>query len=79
MSEKQAQDLITGAVNTMNAQSQEAQAQAQQAGWRRGAGDILTNTAQGAQTGCGPDQQRAQAASSTLQNMLGLATGATRT
>jgi len=79
MSEKQAQDLITGAVNTMNAQTSRMTAEAnQQQNITTAAGDVLANTRGNAQTGAGLIQQRLQAATGLLQNVLGLAGGGQR-
>jgi hypothetical protein len=72
MSEKQAQDLITGAVNTMNAQTSRMTAEAnQQQNITTAAGDVLANTRANAQTAGSLLQQRAQAATGTLQSILG--------
>jgi hypothetical protein len=72
MSEKQAQDIITGAINTMNAQTSRMTAEAnQQQNVTTAAGDILRNTQQNATTGAGLLQQRVQAATGTLQSILG--------
>jgi len=85
MSEKDAQDLITGAVNTMNAQTQRMSAEAaqqnadtaQQQNQVTAAGDILANTRGNAQTGAGLLQQRAQTAQGMLGSVLGVAQGGT--
>jgi hypothetical protein len=79
MSMADAKDMLTGAVNTMNAQTsrmnaQTAQQQAanQQAQTtQQAAGDILTNTRTNAQTAAGLINQRVQAATGTLQSILG--------
>jgi len=79
MSMADAKELLTGAVNTMNAQTSQTnaataqqQAQtAQQAQVRGAAGDILQAGTQRAQTGAGLLQQRAQAATGTLQSIVG--------
>jgi hypothetical protein len=67
MSEKQAQDLITGAVNGMNARTSALQGQA------TAAGNVLQGVQQGAQTGAGLLQQRQQAAAGMLGNVLSAA------
>jgi hypothetical protein len=85
MSEKDAQDLITGAINTMNAQTQRMSAEAaqqnadtaQQQNQVTAAGDILANTRGNAQTGAGLLQQRAQSAQGMLGSVLGIAQGGT--
>jgi hypothetical protein len=85
MSEKDAQDLITGAINTMNAQTQRISAEAakqnadtaQQQNQITAAGDILANVRGNAQTGAGLLQQRAQTAQGMLGQVLGLAQGGT--
>src|SRR6266576_305679 len=72
MSEKQAQDIITGAINTMNAQTSRMTAEAnQQQNVTTAAGDVLANVRGNAQTGAGLLQQRVQAATGTLQSILG--------
>jgi hypothetical protein len=62
-----AKDLLTGAVQTMNAQSQQQQNQV------TAAGDILSNVRGNAQTGAGMLQQRAQTAQGMLGQILGIA------
>jgi len=72
MSEKQAQDIISGAINTMNAQTSRMTAEQQQNQTvTTAAGDILSNTRGNAQTAAGMLQQRAQAATGTLQSIVG--------
>jgi hypothetical protein len=71
MSEKDAQALITNAINTMNAHVQEQQNQI------TAAGDILSNVRGNAQTGAGLLQQRAQTAQGMLGQVLGIAQGGT--
>jgi hypothetical protein len=72
MSEDQAQKVITAAINTMNAQTSRMNAQASQDQTATtAAGDILSNTRGNAQTGAGLLQQRVQAATGTLQSILG--------
>jgi hypothetical protein len=74
MSEKDAQDLITGAINTMNAQTAQTNAQTQQQQNQvTAAGDILSNVRGNAQTGAGMLQQRAQTAQGMLGQILGIA------
>jgi hypothetical protein len=81
MSEKDAQDLITGAINTMNAQTQRISAEAaqqnadtaQQQNQISAAGDILSNVRGNAQTGAGMLQQRASTAQGMLGQILGIA------
>jgi hypothetical protein len=74
MSEKDAQDLITGAINTMNAQTAQTNAQTQQQQNQvSAAGDILSNVRGNAQTGAGMLQQRAQTAQGMLGQILGIA------
>lgn len=78
MSEKDAQDLITGAINTMNAQTAQTNAAtSQQQNQITAAGDILANVRGNAQTGAGLLQQRAQTAQGMLGQVLGIAQGGT--
>ncbi|HEY1298149.1 MAG TPA: hypothetical protein VGJ60_34150 [Chloroflexota bacterium] len=84
MSMADAKDMLTGAVNTMNAQTSRINAQtsqqqaetAQQQNVTTAAGDILANTRGNAQTGAGLLQQRVQAATGALNSILGQAAGA---
>ena len=79
MSEKQAQDIISGAVNTMNAQTSRMTAEAakQNADTSKAtqvstaAGDILRNASSNAQTGAGLLQNRVTTATGALNSMLG--------
>jgi hypothetical protein len=81
MSEKQAQDIITGAINTMNAQTSRINADAakqnadtaQQTQISTAANDVLTNARGNAQTGAGMLNQRVQSATGALQNIIGSA------
>ena len=79
MSEDQAQKIITGAINTMNAQSSRisadaAKQQADNAGQQNAitaANNMLSNTATNASTGAGMLQNRVTSATSALSNMMG--------
>lgn len=72
MSMADAKDLLTGTVNVMNAQTARANATtAQNQTATTAAGDILANTRGNAQTGSSLLQQRVQAATGTLQSILG--------
>ena len=79
MSEDQAQKIITGAINTMNAQSSRisadaAKQQADNAGQQNAitaANNVLSNTATNASTGAGMLQNRVTSATSALSNMMG--------
>jgi hypothetical protein len=74
MSEKQAQDLITGAVNGMNARSQALNAQTGALTGQAGAAqNMLQGIQQGAQTGAGLLNQRAQTAQAMLGNVMNMA------
>ena len=64
MSMADAKDILTGAVNTMNAQTQQADVR------QRAAQALLTNQAQGATTGAGILQNRVTTAASLLSNVL---------
>src|SRR5499426_2144458 len=69
-----AKDMLTGAVNAMNAQTSRQQAETAQGQLVRGAaGDILQATTQGAQTGAGMLNQRVSSAQGMLGSILGLA------
>jgi hypothetical protein len=81
MSEDQAQKIITGAINTMNAQTSRINADAakqnadtaQQTQISTAANDVLTNARGNAQTGAGMLNQRVQSATGALQNIIGSA------
>jgi hypothetical protein len=77
ISEKSAQDLITDAVNAMNARSALTNAQANMLQGGVQAGQAITSAAQqGAQTGAGLLQNRVTAATGALQNLVGQAANA---
>lgn len=76
MSMADAKDLLTGAVNAMNATTAATNAAtAQQTQIASAANDVLANTRGNAQTGAGLLNQRVQSATGALQNIIGSAAG----
>jgi hypothetical protein len=74
MSEKSAQDLITSAINAMNAHTNQVNAQtAQQTVDVNAANNVLSNVQNAAQTGAGLINQRLSSAQGMLGQVLGLA------